>query len=459
MRLTSFGAAQDVTGSKHLAEIGGHKVLFDCGLFQGKRHEAAEKNRSLPFSVKDLDVVVLSHAHIDHSGALPVLAKKGYEGPIFCTPATRDLCAIMLLDAAHIQERDAKWLSKQNRSYEPPLYDEDDVRKIMRRFVSIPYDMNFEIAPGVRLTFKEAGHVLGSAMCLVEYKEMLSRKRFLFSGDIGRQRMAILHDPWVPDEADNVLMESTYGDRDHDPIEKMDHELAEVVRRTHAKGGKLIVPTFALERAQEFIYALKRLQMKNHIPDLPVFVDSPLTVNITEVFRLHADAFDDEIREVMERSGDPFELKRITYIRNVEASKALNDLEEPAIILSAAGMCEHGRILHHLRNNCADEKNTILIIGFQAKHTLGRRIVERQPEIKIFGIKHPLLADVKVLNGLSAHAGRSDLLEFGERFKDCADKVMLVHGEDKALNALKSGLEERGCENVSIQKEGEEVDL
>jgi len=288
---------------------------------------------------------------------------------------------------------------------------------------------------------------------------LLSPKRFLFSGDLGRPRVAILRDPWIPDGADNVLMESTYGDRDHDPIEKMDGELAEIVRHTHQKGGKLIVPTFALERAQEFIVALKRLQTKNQIPNLPVFVDSPLTVNITEVFRLHADSFDDEIREVMERSGDPFELKRITYIRSAEASKALNNLQEPAIILSAAGMCEHGRILHHLQNNCEDEKNTILIIGFQAKYTLGRRIVERQPEIKIFGVKHPLLADVKVLNGLSAHAGRSDLLEFGERFKDCAERIMLVHGEDKALNALKSGLEGRGCKNVSIQKEGEAVDL
>ena len=459
MRLISYGAAHDVTGSKHLAEIGGRKVLFDCGLFQGKRHEAAEKNRNLPLSVKDIDAVVLSHAHIDHSGALPVLAKLGYEGPIFCTPATRDLCAIMLLDAAHIQEKDAKWLSKENRSYEPPLYDEEDVHKIMRRFISLPYDFPFEIVPGAKLTFKEAGHVLGSAMCLVEYKELLSPKRFLFSGDLGRPRVAILRDPWIPDGADNVLMESTYGDRDHDPIEKMDGELAEIVRHTHQKGGKLIVPTFALERAQEFIVALKRLQTKNQIPNLPVFVDSPLTVNITEVFRLHADSFDDEIREVMERSGDPFELKRITYIRSAEASKALNNLQEPAIILSAAGMCEHGRILHHLQNNCEDEKNTILIIGFQAKYTLGRRIVERQPEIKIFGVKHPLLADVKVLNGLSAHAGRSDLLEFGERFKDCAERIMLVHGEDKALNALKSGLEGRGCKNVSIQKEGEAVDL
>lgn len=458
MKITSFGAAGEVTGSKHLLEVNGKKILFDCGMVQGRREESAGKNSKLPFEVKDIDAVVLSHAHIDHTGTLPVLAKNGYEKIVFCTPATRDLCAIMLMDASHIQQKDAEWLSKKGRAYVPPAYDDDDVHNIMKRFVTISLNLPFEILPGVRLTFKEAGHVLGSAMCLVEFEEEGRPRKFLFSGDIGRKNMSILKDPWEPNDADIVLMESTYGNRDHDPTESLEKNLSEIIRHTYEKGGKLIVPAFALERAQEFIVALKRLEAAKRIPHQPVFVDSPLTVNVTEVFRLHADSFDDEIREVMETSGDPFELNEITYIRSVKASMDLNDREDPCIIISAAGMCEYGRILHHLRNNASDEKNTILIIGFQAKHTLGRKIVDREPEIKIFGIKQPLLAEVRVLNSLSAHAGRSELIQFAERFKGRVEKILLVHGEDDALKALKEALDEKGLGEVIIQKEGVPVE-
>ncbi|MBN2308502.1 MAG: MBL fold metallo-hydrolase [Candidatus Hydrogenedentes bacterium] len=459
MRITSYGAARGVTGSKHLVEVNGHRILLDCGMFQGHRKEAAEKNRDFPFNDGNIDVVILSHAHIDHSGTLPMLARHGFRGQVFTTPATRDLCAIMLLDSAHIQERDARWLSKKEQTFTPPLYTDIEVREIMRHFICVPYDVPLEVVPGVRVTFKDAGHVLGSAMPLLEFQENGKSRRLIFSGDIGQKNMPILKDPWEPDDADVVLMEGTYGDRDHDPIETVESKLADVVNRTHARGGKVIVPTFALERAQEFVYALKRLEMKNRIPEIPVFVDSPLTVNITEVFRLHTDLFDDQMRDVMEASGDPFELKHIEYIRNREASMRLNDLKKPAIILSAAGMCEHGRILHHLRNNCEDEKNTILIIGFQAKNTLGRRIVERQKEIKIFGIKHELMAEVKTLNALSAHAGRTELIAFGKRFKDRAEKLLLVHGEDEALESLLAALQEEGCSNAGIQEEAEPVEL
>ena len=459
MRITSYGAAGGVTGSKHLVEINGHRILFDCGMFQGSRRQAARKNQTLPLDVNDLHAVVLSHAHIDHSGTLPVLARHGYRGRVFTTPATRDLCAIMLLDSAHIQERDAQWLSKKQRSFVPPIYGEEDVREIMRHFICVPYDLPIDVVPGVSVTFKDAGHVLGSGMVLVEFAENGKQRRFIYSGDIGRKNMPILQDPWEPGDAVVVIMESTYGDRDHDPIETLDEKLADVINRTHARGGKVIVPSFALERAQEFVYALKRLEMKQRIPDMPVFVDSPLTVNITEVFRLHADLFDEELRDLMQGSGNPFELKNIDYIRNVEASKRLNSLREPAIIISASGMCEYGRILHHLRNNCEDERNTILIIGFQAKNTLGRRIVERHEEIRIFGMKHPLRAEVKTLNALSAHAGRSALLAFGKRFKDRAERVLLVHGEDNALDALLTGLQNEGCANVTVQQEATPVDL
>ena len=453
MQITSYGAAEGVTGSKHLLDVNGYRVLFDCGLFQGKREEAALKNRTLPFSVDDIHAVVLSHAHIDHSGTLPVLGRRGYRGRIFTTSATRDLCAVMLLDSARIQERDARWLSKRQESFVPPIYAEEDAREIVRRFICIPYDLPMEVAPGVKVTFKDAGHVLGSAMLLVEFAENGKRRRFIYSGDIGRKNMPILRDPWEPDDADVVIMESTYGDRDHDPIETLDDKLADIVNRTYSRGGKLIVPSFALERAQEFIYALKRLEEKNRIPDIPVFVDSPLTVNITEVFRLHTELFDDEMGRVMAESGDPFQLRHIRYVRSVEESMRLNTMQEPMIIISASGMCEYGRILHHLRNNCENERNTIVIIGFQAKHTLGRRIVEREKEIRVFGIKHPLRAEVRILNSLSAHAGRSELIAFGKRFKGRAGHVLLVHGEDPALEALRKGLEAEGCTNVSIQQE------
>jgi metallo-beta-lactamase family protein len=459
MRITSYGAAQEVTGSKHLLEIDGKNILLDCGMCQGRREESSRKNRRLDFDVHSLHAVVLSHAHIDHSGVLPMLIRHGYRGPIFATPATRDLCAIMLLDSSHIQARDAKWLSKKHMEFVAPLYGDEDVRETMRRFICVPYDMPMDIVPGVKMTFQDAGHVLGSAMVQLKYRENGSAKTFLFSGDIGRKKIPILRDPWIPEEADAVIMESTYGDRDHDPIESLDTDLAKYINRTAERGGKVIVPSFALERSQEFVYALKRLEAADAIPTLPVFVDSPLTVNITEVFRLHADLFDEEMRDVMEHSGDPFELQQITYIRNVEQSKRLNTLDKPAIIISAAGMCEHGRILHHLRNNCANEKNTILIIGFQAKNTLGRRIVERRREIRIFGVQHELNAEVQVLNSLSAHAGRSELLEFGARFKDCAEKIMLVHGENGALDALKMGLQDLGCSNVHVQVEGKTVEL
>ncbi len=458
MRLTSYGAAREVTGSKHLAEISGQRILFDCGLFQGRRREAEHKNRELPFAANTIDAMVLSHAHIDHSGVLPMLVKNGYTGPIFATPATRDLCAIMLADSAHIQKRDAEWLSKKKQSFISPLYDIDDVQNTMLRFVSIPYDLPFEILPGIKLTFHDAGHVLGSAMCKVEYKEEGRARRFLFGADLGRRNMPILRDPWEPEDADIVMMESTYGDRDHEPIESMDAHLAQVVNETHQRGGAIIIPSFALERAQEIVYSLKRLEVSGVIPAMPVYVDSPLTVNVTEVFRLHTDCFDREIRDMMLESGDPFQLESIRYIRNVEQSKALNKLDEPSIIISAAGMCENGRIQHHLKNHCGDPKNTIMIVGFQAKHTLGRRIVERQQEIKIFGRMYELNAHVEVMNAFSAHAGREELLRFGGRFKDCAEKVLLVHGEESAMDALKAGLEERGQKNVFVQLPGKAVE-
>ncbi len=453
MKITSYGAAEGVTGTKHLIEVNGHRILFDCGMFQGARKESDHKNRTLGFDPATLDAVVLSHAHIDHSGTLPVLAKNGFRGKVYTTCATRDLCAIMLLDSANIQARDAEWLSKKNRSFTPPLYEDTDVSEIMRHFVCMPYGEKFAVVPDVYVTLQDAGHVLGSAMICLEYREDGSDRRLIFSGDLGRKHMPILNDPWEPDSADTVIMESTYGDRDHEPIEAMDEKLVEIIKTTHARGGKIIVPSFALERAQEILYALKRLELRGAIPDLPVFVDSPLTVNVTEVFRMHTECFDSEIQKLMQSAGDPFRLKKIKYITRVEESMALNSIHEPCMIISAAGMCEHGRILHHLRNNCENARNTILIVGFQAKNTLGRRIVERQRRIKIFGVERALNAEVKVMNGFSAHAGRSELIAFGKRFAGSAKNILLVHGEDISLKALQSALQDNGLSNVTIQQE------
>lgn len=459
MKITSHGGAEEVTGSKHYLEINGSRLLLDCGMFQGRRKESEVKNRRLDFDINSLNAVILSHAHIDHSGLLPMLAKFGYRGCIYATPATRDLCSIMLQDSARIQKRDAEWLSKKHMTFMPPLYNEDDVREIMKKFVSIPYEVRFPVLPNVFMTFHNAGHVLGSAMVELDYEEKNTRRKFLFSGDIGRQHMAILEDPWIPGPADVVMMESTYGDRDHDPMEKMEEKLAAYINETADRGGKLVVPSFALERAQELIYAIKRLEIKGAIPELPVIVDSPLTVNITEVFRLHTESFDTEFRRLMTENGDPFMTKKIRYIRAVEESMAINRLEGPAIIISAAGMCEHGRILHHLKNHCGDPKNTIMIIGFQAKNTLGRRIVERSRAIRIFGIDHDLNAQVRVMNEFSAHAGRQELIAFGERFKDCAEEVLLVHGEPEGITSLKKALLHGGVKNVQVMQEGQTIEV
>ncbi len=458
MKLTCYGAAQGVTGSKHLLEVNGYRILLDCGMFQGHRNESDAKNREIAFQPNTLNAVVLSHAHIDHSGLMPVLGKMGYRGRVYSTPATRDLCTIMLLDSANIQKHDAEWLSKKNREYVAPLYDDTDVYLLMKQFVSVPYTQREEICPGVFLTFQDAGHVLGSAMVLLEFKENGRTRKLLFSGDIGRKNMAILEDPWEPNEADVVLMESTYGDRDHDPIETMEHDLAAVVNAVFDRGGRLIIPSFALERAQEIVYTLKRLELRRAIPYIPVYVDSPLTVNITEVFRLHPECFDDEVRNLMRGAGDPFHLQHIRYIRKVEDSIRLNYKTGPMIIISAAGMCENGRILHHLRNHCGNPNNMILIVGFQAKHTLGRRIVERQRELKIFGKMYPLNAEVRIMNAFSAHAGRSELLDFGARLAGTSQHTLLVHGEETAIAALQSGLAERGVTNTRIPVEAETLE-
>ena len=437
MEIEFIGAAQTVTGSKHLVRTRHANILLDCGLFQGRRSESVEKNKSLGFDPGILSAVVLSHAHIDHSGALPILAKSGYEGPGYCTPATRDLCSAMLVDAAMIQESDARFINKQidrGRSdmiRVEPLYGPDDAVRVLKQMMGVPYHRRVTIAPGVDLTFFDAGHVLGSAVTVLDVDEDGVRRRLVFTGDLGRRDMPILRDPECPEGADVLVIESTYGDRLHEPIAAMNAALSAVLTRVFKRKGKVVIPSFALERAQEIVFALATLKRQGAMPPMPVYVDSPLTVKITDVFRLHPECFDAETRQLLASDASPFDFDQLRYVSKKEDSMAIDADDGPAIIISASGMCEGGRVLHHLKAAIEDAKNAVLIVGFQASHTLGRRLVEHRPRAKIFGVERDVRAEVVVLNGFSAHADQRELADFvaraeqGGRLKD----VFLVHGE------------------------------
>ncbi len=464
MELEFVGAAQTVTGSMHLVRTSSGCILLDCGLFQGTRRESAEKNQHLRIPVKELRAVVLSHAHIDHSGALPLLFKQGYKGPVYATPATRSLCTVMLRDAAAIQESDARFLNKENakRGFEErvePLYDDEDVVRVIERMIAVPYHTTVPITPGVQLTFEDAGHVLGSAITVLDVEEGKTKKRIVFTGDLGRADRPILHDPEVPEGTDVLITESTYGNRLHDSTEKMGEDLARVVTTTIKRGGKVVVPSFALERAQEIILALKKLKKKNAIPAVPVYVDSPLTVRITDVFKLHPECYDAETRAMLRGTDSPFEFDQLRYIEEVDQSKALSSSSEPCIVISASGMCEAGRILHHLRSVVENEKNTVLIVGFQAVHTLGRRLVEKRARVKIFGVERDRRCDVVVMNGFSAHADQKDLLTYARRCREKGpvEQIALVHGDPEPQRVLREKLGEGGFGRVAIPAAGDKL--
>lgn len=467
IELEFIGAAQTVTGSKHLLRTPHANVLLDCGLFQGHRREANDRNRSLPVDVDSLDAVVLSHAHIDHSGALPFLYKKGYRGTVYATPATRDLCVPMLQDAAAIQESDARHIQRlidrDHVDLEPvePLYTHEDVAGLLGQMIAIPYRHPHAIAPGVTVTFLDAGHVLGSAIVVVDVEDEGETTRLAFTGDLGRPHLPILRDPQIPEGVNCLLMESTYGDRLHGPVAETANELADVVNRTHARGGKVVIPSFALERAQEVIYQLRLLREARRIPALPVYVDSPLTVKLTDVFKLHPDCYDREAFELLHSGQSPFEFEGLEYVSDVEESKAIDASHVPSIIISASGMCEAGRILHHLRATVGDRKNAVVIVGFQAEHTLGRRLVEKHREVRIFGAMHRRAAEVVVLDGFSAHADQAGLVDFAEavRKKGKLRQVLLVHGEPPAQAVLGGILGQRGFPSVRSPKPGDRIRL
>jgi metallo-beta-lactamase family protein len=464
MHAKFLGAAQTVTGSMHLLETKNGRILIDCGLFQGKREESRRKNRALPPEAVQADALILSHAHIDHSGSIPTLVKAGFAGSVYATPATRDLCAYMLRDAARIQEYDAQFLNKKfgkdpDWQTIEPLYDEDDAIEALNRFVSVAYGRPFSPLPGVNARFLDAGHILGSAEIAMAVEEDGRTRHIVFSGDLGRKGLPILRDPEVPrPPVDYLLMESTYGNRVHGDIGQMHADLERVVKDTAARGGKVIVPAFAVGRTQEILYALNHLTRAGRLPDIPVFIDSPLSVNITEVFKLHPDCYDAETRRFMEDHGDVFHFRGVKLVSKVEESMRLNDLRTPAIIISSSGMCEAGRILHHLRNNVEDPRNTILIVGFQAQHTLGRRLVERRPRVKILGVERDLRAQVVVLNAFSAHADRNDLMDYATACGKDSRGVFLVHGEPEQQEPLIAALGQAGL-RATAPAPGTEVEL
>ncbi len=440
MKIEFSGAARQVTGSKHLLHINGKKILLDCGLFQGHRKKAAMANMRFPFDVKEIDAVVLSHAHIDHSGTLPVLSKLGYTGPVYSTHATKDLCGIMLRDAGHIQEQDAEWIARKLQLRDAaPLYTQEDAANIVDHFEGVDYGQTFSPCEGVKVRFHDAGHVLGSAVEEWEIHDQETGQdiRLGFTGDLGRHDLPILKDPSQLEGLDVLITESTYGDRLHDEIADVEDKFAASVVETMQKGGKIIIPAFALERTQEILYVIRELQHSKKLPNLKIYVDSPLATSATEIFGRHPECFDKELKALLARGQDPFcpACDGLRFTQSVDESKALNDIPGPMIIISASGMCEAGRIRHHLKNNITDQNNKVLIVGFMAKNTLGRKLVDKESPIKIFGDAYPLNADVEIYNAFSGHADQKGLLNFAGN-SGTPKSVFCVHGEEMQMETF-----------------------
>lgn len=462
MKLTFFGASGEVTGSMYLLEVAGKRLLLDCGMFQGRRDESRRKNENFPLRPGDVDAIILSHAHIDHAGRLPILRKLGYRGPIYCTSATKDLCAIMLADAGFIQEKDWHFLSKRGRATTPaPLYTAEDGAAVPETMVGVPYDRPTEILPGIRLTFVDAGHILGSASVVLEFDLPGKPVRFVFSGDIGRTGLPIIRDPKSPASdvpADVLIIESTYANRVHETVDEAQTLLARHVNTVAQRGGKIFIPAFAVGRAQELIYELHALEKNGLMPSVPIYVDSPLAVNATDIFRLHPDAFD-RTEALIRMTDDLFRFRLVTYVRAVEESKRLNALRGPAIIIAASGMAESGRILHHLANGLGDHRNLVLMVGFQASHTLGERLRAGAKEVKIFGEPITVRAEVALIGGYSAHADRPELKAWTEKLGPRPKRAFVVHGEKERLEGMAKLLSDLGIANVGIPALGDTAEL
>jgi metallo-beta-lactamase family protein len=463
MKITFLGAVRSVTGSMHMLEVNGNRILLECGLFQGHRQEAFERNRKLPFDAGQVDTMVLSHAHIDHSGNIPNLVQSGFKGSIYCTFATRDLCSLMLLDAAHIMESDAEYLNhKREKNHLPtlePIYTSEAAIRSLRNFHGIEYGRATLIAPGVTLTLRDAGHILGSALCVLDIQENGKSYRLMFTGDLGCVDKLILKDPEIVEDIDYLITESTYGSRVHGTPEEAEAELKRVVCNTYGRKGNLIIPAFAVGRTQEIVYTLHRLELAGQIPQIPIYVDSPLAINATEVFRLHPEAYDTETYQFMLKHEDPFGFDKLHYVRQVIDSKAINDITEPVIIISASGMCESGRILHHLKHNIEEPRNTVLFVSFQAENTLGYRIQQKQDQVSIFGETYSMRAEVASIDGYSAHADRDGLLRYTQKVNQKLQQIFIVHGDEEASLALQQGLADRGIKQTLVPTTGQTVSV
>ncbi|MEJ2446457.1 MAG: MBL fold metallo-hydrolase [Anaerolineales bacterium] len=465
MKIHFLGAARTVTGSMHLLEINGSRLLLDCGLFQGRRAESFRRNRTLPFSAEEIDAVILSHAHIDHSGNLPHLIKAGYQGPIYTTPATAHLANIMLLDSGYIQEKDAEYINKkrakQGKKPVEPLYTKEDAARVSPQFSGMHYQQAFQPIPGVQAHLEDAGHILGAAGVVLDIQEGSRSFRVWFSGDIGRPGLLLLRDPVLPEQADYLIMECTYGDTKKRDPEQAFLELKEVVQRTVERKGRVIIPAFAVGRTQELVFGLHKMIKNGDIPEIPVFVDSPLAIRASQVFKQHPECFDEETRQFIasDKHQSALGFDRLHYTLSVEESKKINYTKPPFVVISASGMAETGRILHHLKNNIEDPRNTILIVSWQAPYTLGRRLADQEKEVKIFGEKYHRKAEVVTINGFSAHAGQEGLLAYAQSTEDTLKKVFLVHGEPRGAEPLMQKMKERGITDITYPKRGSVIEI
>lgn len=462
-----WGAAQTVTGSMHLLKVGGKRLLLDCGLYQGRRKEAFEINRNFPFDPSSIDALVLSHAHIDHSGNIPSLVRSGFKGPIYSTSAARELAVFLLLDSAKIQVSDVKYINRKrkNSGRKPfePLYTPHDANIAIRRFRTVEYHFDFEPIPGVRCQFFDAGHMLGSAIISVDIETEEEPIRLVFSGDVGREEIPILREPETVPNADYLIMESTYGDRTHPQNGDATSELLQLANEAFANQGKLIIPAFSVGRTQEIVYRLNELAESGQLPDMPVFVDSPLAINATTVFQSHPECFDDESFEriLMESDQDPLNFENLHFIHKATYSKELNRHRGPAIIISSSGMCESGRVVHHLKHHIEDPSTIILFSGYQAPYTLGRKILDGAEIVSILGVDRHVRAKVARLDATSGHADQPELVDWAVATHEQGHlrKTMLVHGELDSATSLSTKLQERGIKPVLIPARGEEVQL
>lgn len=460
--VTFWGAARTVTGSMHLLEAAGKRILFDCGLFQGRRAESNARNREFPFKAKSIDAVLLSHAHIDHCGNLPNLVRRGFAGPIYCTPATRALAAVMLGDSAKIQMEDAAYLNRHRERGEPPIepiYDQRDVFRTLTRLQAVNYGARVSIGKHMEATFRDAGHLLGSATIHLACTEPDREFSLTFTGDVGRPGLPILRCPEPIPAADLIISECTYGGHRHEDVTETAEKLGEVVARTTARGGKVIIPAFAVGRTQTIIYFLHQLHAAGKLPDVPVYVDSPMATRASEVFHAHPECFDRETMQLLGEHPGLFAGHRVRYIESVHESIALNRGTEPCVIISSSGMCEAGRILHHLKHNLDNSRTTVLIAGYQAEHTLGRRLVERRSEVRVLGRMVPVRAEIVVLNGLSSHADHDDLMRMLVPLAADTGRVRLVHGEPHRAEALAAALRAAGFADVAAPDRGESVEI